>query len=861
MAGPGGTNEIVVRIVSGLKGDGDDVVRKTRERAKKVRDTELKEKETTEKAKERIDQAAARAKERAEQKQRDDAVKSRERAQKKERESAIKHEEKLVKDAQKAREKAEKDEAKRKAAAQKKEAADRSRTFAQIERAREQVIKKQEREREQAARKAARQAERESPEYLQRAGYMGARARILRKQGAEAYLREQGIEPKAAKAKAVPLTYAQRRARAAAERNQYLAETYGSVEEGQRQERTQRARSAFASRGAYEAEGRRHILSGGTGRPWYSIGGKISESHMSIGDQMSAVAQVATSNPYLKTIIAAAMAVYKSAKSVYDMAVPVGKEGVAMNRSFGRAQAELAGMENPQARTYNIHGRRYIQAAAMGRSPTDLLRARAASLRGAGGGVSDIETLALMVNAQMGAGDAAGMMSMSMMRGKQGGGIKKDINQMFAIGIAAGFKEIARQPIFARSFAEYMSKAHVTGATTPGIGQLVATLSAAGGAGGTISGLYGLDVINKLQSGMAGPDPMSSKAAFMRYAMGYGRPGSTLDFFQAEELRRGGIMNNPQALKTVLGTLRGVTRGSERQMAYMLVNLFGLEQKQANELLKVNDILPAPEGGEDKFSPGKAAARTPEKAKYYARQDLKLAQATTELTYAFDRLRNTTIKVVEQNQGILKITPNVLTGWLNKWLGAGTETGEYTPFAEHKKYSPIDVLSPSQNEAALKQERAKIRVMLARHPDMPESDRAQYEARANQISNILFENKMRVVTAAGGANIPAAEALALASQRTAASASDIALSKKKQYDQEAKARVEAAKKAEKESAGPMSALPQNNAATNAINQHFADSSKKAAQAMTEFSIRVQTPSVPTPAGGKGQFQPPATPAP
>ena len=58
MAGPGGSNEIIVKIVSQMKGDSKKVVDEVRKTAAAAGQAEVKETEKTEKAKERIAQRA-----------------------------------------------------------------------------------------------------------------------------------------------------------------------------------------------------------------------------------------------------------------------------------------------------------------------------------------------------------------------------------------------------------------------------------------------------------------------------------------------------------------------------------------------------------------------------------------------------------------------------------------------------------------------------------------------------------------------------------------------------------------------------------------------------------------------------------
>lgn len=617
MAGPGGSNEIIVKIVSQMKGDSKKVVDEVRKTAAAAGKAEVKEAEDTERKKYKLresgikklrsatDRAAAARRRIHDIEMKDIAAEHKAQVDgisdvMKRKKEAWQYEQRISKDAHK-REMAFFDE--------------RLRVSSKM---RAERIKQQKEDAalaEKTAKENRQKSEKEEREKQKKLDYIYRRSTKERiqheaQEGRQRASREKYIAARSAREKA------------------HQEVVFAEIEERNRESTLARFGGGGRFRGVYTRSG---ILVGSKGEALdRSAGEAAANKYLQRKDAEKQVKSIYEDLPdYLKA------GLKFIGLGLIGQTVAAGARGVGLVRSARQSSVALRGLERASAVDYSMQNPDLRAAATMGRSPAEYYQARAAAQMG-GAGVTGMDMLAFTGTTGLSFGEAASMFDKSTSRGKK---VQKDLNQMFGTAVEMGFKTQARQNRFVGAFQDVMMSMHGYvrgGASTPKMLGVARSFSEAGGA---LGGMFALPAMEQFQAAATGFDPMSSKAAFMRYALGYGRPGSKMSFFQAEAMRRRGLAGDPAMAKKVVSSLREMTGGDVDQMSYMLVNMFGLKQGQAESLLRTGKL----EAGKpaDKFSREEARARTPPKVRELAERNINLAQSMESLTDSIDSLNET----------------------------------------------------------------------------------------------------------------------------------------------------------------------------------------------------------------------------
>ena len=325
------------------------------------------------------------------------------------------------------------------------------------------------------------------------------------------------------------------------------------------------------------------------------------------------------------------------------------RQGTAMNYGFRASQDVLTGLIEPGERAgsmFSIGNRAYARGARLGMSPESLMKATASYAKAMGEQSSQEGGLTLAKvrgTTGMSVSESAGVLASIRGRGVGAKKAENELAKMFGVAFSSGVEESTRQPEFVKSFADLMIRAHAKGATTASAGRVVAGLGARGGALGQS---YAISAAAQLDQAVSGGGPMTSQAAFTRMSIGYGRPGSKMNFFQAEAMRRKGILANPQMLMSILDTLRQTTFGNKDAMAYQLVNMYGLEQAQAEKVAGMHSL--GSFKAQDIYNEAKAQAKTPRGAQVRKAADIDLMKATSGLTDKFESLNTKVSELARQ---------------------------------------------------------------------------------------------------------------------------------------------------------------------------------------------------------------------
>lgn len=663
MAGPGGSNEIIVKIVSQMKGDSKKVVDEVRKKRRAAEKSDSYQRTIEENRAYRQREANYRRETKQiadKRKQEAAAWRAKESQEKKDRDRQIKYEEDIAKNAQKIREKAEREEAKRKAAARRKE--------------------------ELARRKAEREAERASPQYIERQGYLRARRGAIAKAGRERYMREKGMALPGTPEyyeqqgyKSVDAAAARKAGRE--KRMQELGITAaakgavtrvraakappplpGSEEEfqmiaGQEAEKA-RVRGIRRQVRAAQSREEQRAVSASYGKPFGPLERLFAKMESRFPNQAGTNYNAAVSadrekdfresmqkgGGLIKEFLGSpiAKAVNWMTGGILAYAGSKIRSGVQANQSFRASQDVLTGLIRPgqrAGRMFSIRNENFYEAAQYGMSPTQLMSSTAAYARAMGEVGSQrggLQLAKLRATTGMDVGESAGVLATIRSTGRKRRQAESDLADYFGVAFASGVTESTRQPEFVKAFSKLMVEATAQGARGPqGPGRLVTGLAKMGG---PLSQQYAIQVAQGLNQMISGGDPMSSQAAFARMAIGYGRPGSNMDFLKAESIRGKGIMANPQVLMQFLDSLRSSAFGNTAAVAYQLRTMSGgsVTQAQAEKVAQMHALgtfKPA-----DIFNEATAKAKTPRGAVTGKINTIELMNATTKLTDAFESL-------------------------------------------------------------------------------------------------------------------------------------------------------------------------------------------------------------------------------
>jgi len=162
----------------------------------------------------------------------------------------------------------------------------------------------------------------------------------------------------------------------------------------------------------------------------------------------------------------------------------------------------------------------------------------------------------------------------------------REFSKMIAAGMFSGLEK-ARLPEFMSGIAQLM-KVQGTMAAGTVTGGDFAKLGAVFGRTGLegMKGARGMELMSKLQQGILAPGGGESGMAFMRQAMGFGKPGGGASFYEAEKRREKGLSG--ENFGRVMGELKSQYGGGQ-DAALKMRELFGVSLKQAETLMKIYD--------------------------------------------------------------------------------------------------------------------------------------------------------------------------------------------------------------------------------------------------------------------------------
>ena len=211
------------------------------------------------------------------------------------------------------------------------------------------------------------------------------------------------------------------------------------------------------------------------------------------------------------------------------------------------------------------------------------------------GATSPVAMMEAMRATGMGSGEVAGIFGAlrqggSTFTGREGKGAgnqgKREFKNIIAAGMASGL-ERGRLPEFFSGITNLMKTQQQMAAGDVGSGDLSKIAGMLGRTGQSgFQGQRGMNVMAKLQQGIMKPGGGEAGMAFMRQAMGFGKPGGDASFYEAEKAREKGL--NSENFTKIMNELK-TQYGTGEDAALKMRELFGVSLDQAETLIKVSD--------------------------------------------------------------------------------------------------------------------------------------------------------------------------------------------------------------------------------------------------------------------------------
>jgi hypothetical protein len=223
------------------------------------------------------------------------------------------------------------------------------------------------------------------------------------------------------------------------------------------------------------------------------------------------------------------------------------------------------------------------QAATMGRAtgvmgPRELQQAMRATGMGAGevGGIYG-------AFARGGIGfEGAGGSAAGVRRGQSAGG--REMQRMISAGMQSGLKR-GRLPEFFQGVSKLMQEQQRVRVGDVGAADYSKTLALWGKTGlAGMQGMRGASILQQINQGIKRPGGGEAGKALMMQAMGFGKPGGNVGFYEAEKMRERGATS-----ENVMGVMTEVKKqfGSGQEAALAMRETLGVSLDQAETLLKI----------------------------------------------------------------------------------------------------------------------------------------------------------------------------------------------------------------------------------------------------------------------------------
>lgn len=161
----------------------------------------------------------------------------------------------------------------------------------------------------------------------------------------------------------------------------------------------------------------------------------------------------------------------------------------------------------------------------------------------------------------------------------------KEFQKMISLGMASGL-ERGRLPEFFQGVTSLVSDAQSRSAGAVNVGDITKQLAMLGRQGGVgFQGERGANIMGKLNAGIVKPGGGEWGESFMRQAMGFGKPGGSTSYYDAEKMREAGAKDpgNIQRMMTEVGA----QHGTGQEGALQLRALTGVSLEQAEDLFKI----------------------------------------------------------------------------------------------------------------------------------------------------------------------------------------------------------------------------------------------------------------------------------
>lgn len=267
---------------------------------------------------------------------------------------------------------------------------------------------------------------------------------------------------------------------------------------------------------------------------------------------------------------------------------------------YGVAKSQLAGLGTRHGRSapgaQTMAGIRGAHGSRLGYSLTDTAE-QALPMARATGVLGPRELQQVMRSTAMGAGETADLFGTmrragtSFEPGTAGAGRSKtesaggrQFSQLIAGGLKSGL-ERARLPEYLQGVQGLVEQQRQVQTGVIGIGDIAKQLSLLGRGGSGMQGAAGAAILGKMNAAMGTPGGGEAGDAFMNQAMGFGKPGGGVSYYESQKRREKGV-GDPENMVRVMKEVAGqYGTGEEGNLA--LREMTGVSLDQAEKLQQI----------------------------------------------------------------------------------------------------------------------------------------------------------------------------------------------------------------------------------------------------------------------------------
>lgn len=162
----------------------------------------------------------------------------------------------------------------------------------------------------------------------------------------------------------------------------------------------------------------------------------------------------------------------------------------------------------------------------------------------------------------------------------------KEFQKMISLGMASGL-ERGRLPEFFQGVTQLVSEQGSRSAGDIDVTTFSKQLAMLGKGGSGFQGARGAAVLSKIAGGIVNPGGGEYGQTFMRQAMGFGKPGGDVTYYNAEKMREQGIKDPKNISRVIDETV--AQHGAGEEGALHLRELLGVSLEQAEGLFKIRE--------------------------------------------------------------------------------------------------------------------------------------------------------------------------------------------------------------------------------------------------------------------------------